>query len=106
MLPVDGSPNGATTPLTNLAYLSLVDWTGRIVRPDKRGAIAANVPMAIVDLGLDARQWQSQVLGIQTHYWRAVGAVDTLIEKASAMGQCWLKGQGVAGKLARKVRAG
>jgi hypothetical protein len=39
-------------------------------------------------------EWYSQATGIEQRYWRAVGAVDALIEKARAMGQCWLKGSG------------
>lgn len=39
--------------------------------------------------------------GIERDYWRAVGAVDALLDKARAMGQCWLKGLGVAKRVAQ-----
>ncbi len=79
-------------PITLSDYIELVDWTGRQVRNDKRDHIAATVPAALNMLGLQQRQWQTQVLGIESRYWRAVGAVDALIDKA--IGQRWLKGGG------------
>jgi len=36
--------------------------------------------------------------------WRAVGAVDVLIEKARSLGQCWLKGAGASA--VRKLKQG
>lgn len=45
-------------------------------------------------LGLAEHQWHAQATGIEQRYWRAVGAVESLIEKARDLGQCWLKGAG------------
>lgn len=75
-------------------YVALVDWTGRITRPDKRGVIAADAPAALRRLDLEPARWCTQVLGIESRYWRAVGAVEALLDKARQMGQCWLKGCG------------
>ncbi len=80
-------------------YLELVDWTARLLRQDKRGAIAASAPPILAKLGLQERQWQHQVLGVESRYFRAIGCVDALIAKAKAMGQCWLKGLGTAQRL-------
>jgi REP element-mobilizing transposase RayT len=75
----------------------------RISHVDKRGSIPASTPSVVRQLGLDDRQWQAQVLGIESQYWRAVGAVDALIAKARAMGQCWLKGVGVAQRIRAQI---
>ena len=80
--------------LTTDVYLDLIDWTARLLRPDRRGAIAPGTPPILATLGLAERQWQYQVLGIESRYFRAIGCADALIEKAKAMGQCWLKGLG------------
>lgn len=80
--------------ISTRAYLALVDWTGRLVKPGKRGVIDAVRPPILAHLGLREREWQCQVLGIESRYWRAVGAVESLMAKAQAMGQCWLKGSG------------
>ncbi|GLQ89892.1 hypothetical protein [Dyella flagellata] len=80
--------------LRTLEYLELVDWSGRMVREDKRGSIAPEAPAGLTRLGLRERQWQSQLLGIENRYWRAVGTAESLMAKARALGQCWLKGVG------------
>jgi len=82
--------------LTTSAYLELIDWTARLVRPDQRGMIPAATPPILVTLGLREAHWKSQVLGIESRYWRAIGSAQTLIDKAIAIGQCWLKGIGSA----------
>jgi hypothetical protein len=95
LLPISGSAAPAM-PLGLRDYLDLVDLTGRIARPDKRGVIDPSAIPILRRLGLDAASWHRQAFGIETHYWRAVGAVDALLTKASALGQCWLKGGGVS----------
>jgi hypothetical protein len=41
------------------------------------------------------------MLDTEMNYWRAIGSVQALIEKAAAMGQGWLKGIGTAQRLLR-----
>jgi REP element-mobilizing transposase RayT len=48
-------PNGLPFKLTD--YLELVDWTGRILRDDKRGAIAGGVPPILEQLNIDPKHW-------------------------------------------------
>jgi hypothetical protein len=38
-------------------YLELVDWTGRIIRSDKRGFIDDELPPILRRLQLSAKQW-------------------------------------------------
>jgi len=90
-------------PLKLVEYLELADWTGRILRADKRGAIDAATPPILRRLGLRQTAWSHQVQGIESRYWRAVGAVEALMEKAKALGQCWLKGGGAVRRLAQAV---
>jgi len=42
-------------------YLDLVDWTGRIIRQDKRGAIPKHSPPMMQRLGLNQNCWLSAV---------------------------------------------
>ncbi len=46
-------------------YIELVDWTGRIVRADKKGFIPQEAPSALPDLNLNQTQWQMLALEIQ-----------------------------------------
>lgn len=105
LTPVAGAVAASAIPATLLEYLELTDWTGRIARPDKRGSIAASTPPILRKLGLAADQWHTQATGIEQRYWRAVGAVDALIEKARDLGQFWLKGAGAACRQKRKQDA-
>ena len=94
--PMVGTLLAPALSLRMVDYLELVDWSGRRVREGKRGAIAMEVPSVLIKLGLQERQWHAQMLGIESCYWRAVGTVESLIIKASALGQHWLKGAGRA----------
>ena len=47
--------NGILFSLTD--YLELVDYTGRIIRPDKRGAIPINIPPILQRIQLDKASW-------------------------------------------------
>ena len=38
-------------------YIQLVDYTGRIIRPDKRGAIPSHYPPILQRLNLDQKEW-------------------------------------------------
>lgn len=94
LLPLSSSIEAPPLALGLLDYLEVVDWTGRAVKPGKRGAIAAKAPPVLMQLGLEAREWRLQVLAVESRYWRAVGTVEALLAKAQLIGQCWLKGCG------------
>lgn len=95
--PVAGSVPEPALALGLAEYLQLADWSGRVARADKRGVIASSAPPVLARLGLCERRWQAQALGCERNYWRAVGATETLLEKARALGQRWLKGGGSRG---------
>ncbi len=90
------APGFAVLAISTAGYLELVDWTGRQLRPDKRGHVAASTPPILAKLGLREPAWQSQVLGIERRYGRAIGSAQSLLDKAADMGQQWLKGIGMA----------
>ena len=98
--PLVGTASSPGLSLRALDYLDLVDWSGRVVREGKRGSIASQAPSALAQLGLRELQWQSQMLGIESRYWRAVGSAESLMAKARSLGQCWLKGAGKGRQLA------
>jgi REP element-mobilizing transposase RayT len=49
-------------------YLELVDFTGRILRPGKRGVIAAQLPPILHRLGLDQRDWLARATQFEARY--------------------------------------
>ncbi|MFZ1224527.1 MAG: hypothetical protein WAR01_14970 [Dokdonella sp.] len=92
-------------PISTEDYVDLIDWTARLTRPDKPGHIELTEPPILRKLGLTERQWHQQLLGTETHYWRAIGNAQSLMEKAAAIGQSWLKGIGNAQALLRRQAA-
>jgi len=98
--PLAGLLSGQVMSARVLDYLELVDWSGRVTREGKRGSIPAATPSVLTRLGMGERAWQSQMLGIESRYYRAVGTVESLMSKARDLGQCWLKGVGRARRVA------
>jgi hypothetical protein len=89
----------AFVPIRLGEYVALVEWTGRHLRPGKRGVIDAAAPSALMKLDTPGR-WTTRVKGNGSGYWRAVGEVEDLLAEAERIGQRWLKGIGLARKLA------
>ena len=47
--------------MTLIEYLQLLDWTGRQLKPGKRGAIPKNAPPILDRLNLSAEMWLHSV---------------------------------------------
>jgi len=47
-------------------YLALVDWTGRIIRSDKRGHIGNTMPPILERLQITADQWRINTTQFET----------------------------------------
>ncbi len=101
--PVRSGVRGVPLSISAGAYLELIDWTAHLVRPGKCHLGTPAAPSVLSRLGLRERQWQFQVLGIESRYFRAIGGAEALMAKAEAMGQCWLKGLGTAQRVARRT---
>jgi len=86
---VAGPPLAGRLPISESAYIRLVEWTGRHLHPGKRGVISADAPPALRSI-LDSKDWIRQVRGVESRYCRAIGSAEALLDKAKAMGQRWL----------------
>jgi len=60
--------------------------------PGKRGAITGPPPAALARIGYTPERWRSQVLAVGSDYYRAIGTVEALVDKAAEIGQKWLRG--------------
>ncbi len=56
--------------MSEVAYLELVDLTGRQLHPGKRGRLQAATPIVLKQIRLSEAQWLIQVRGIESRYWR------------------------------------
>ncbi len=82
------NPKGIGYSLVN--YLELLDWTGRIIREDKRGAICAQRPKLLIILALEDESWLELARGFGKNYQGAVGSLDELALFASHTGKRWI----------------
>jgi len=74
-------------------YLELVDWTGRCIREDKRGAISAQTPALLGALGLDNEAWFTLANDFGKTYHGAVGSLEELAAFAKNTGKSWIAGK-------------
>ena len=58
----------ASIPFSFKDYLELVDYTGRIIRPGKRGAIAATLPPILQRLGINPKRWHTNSTDFESIY--------------------------------------
>ncbi|MCB1628997.1 MAG: hypothetical protein KDI48_14820, partial [Xanthomonadales bacterium] len=110
--PVAGVPGELTLGISVRHYLGLVDWTGRVMHPTKRGKIDGAPPSVLDSLGLrdnaeqrpalldrfelSDRAWTHQVKGTESDFYRVIGAAERILTYAEDIGQQWLQGIGVA----------
>ena len=85
--PVFGIKSFNAPTITTAEYLELIDFTGRTVAPNKRGKIDATQPRVLQAMNLTSAHWTANVNGVGSGYWRLVGTVIEIKEKASAVGQ-------------------
>lgn len=83
-------PEGLPFRLTD--YLELVEWTGRIIREDKRGAIPANLPPLLERLNIDARHWAYLSQHFESPFGNLVGAGCHVRKACEALGKQWVHG--------------
>ena len=77
-------------------YLALVDWSGRILRPDKPGAIQGDLPSILHRLGIEVSAFSRHVGRSAWGFGRAIGTVDRLHAFAKQCGHRFVKGVGAA----------
>ncbi|MEZ0151153.1 MAG: transposase [Candidatus Reddybacter sp.] len=76
-------PDGLPCRLSD--YLELVDWTGRIVREDKRGAIDNSIPPLLSRLNISADHWLTLSTQFEGRFGRVVGTLRHLKQACAAL---------------------
>ena len=79
-------------PMSLDDYLRLVDWAGRQVREDKRGAIPADLAPILERLGIVPEELLETVAEFPRRFPRLAGRVDQLAARAKEIGRRWLHG--------------
>ena len=69
-------PTGLTFDLSD--YIESVDWTGRTIRKDKRGAIDDDVPPILQRLEFSSEQWLELTTRFEHRFKGLVGTIESL----------------------------
>lgn len=77
-------PKGLPFRLTD--YMALVDWSGRILRDDKRAAIDARHPEILSRLGIEAEHWRFLTRHFESRFKGLVGCAFKLMQACKALG--------------------
>lgn len=67
-------------------YLALVDWTGRAIRNDKRGAIPHDLPPILDRLDIDPEHWLILTTRFESRFKTLIGCAFKLKQAAIKMG--------------------
>ena len=86
------APKDQSLPCSTQDYLTLLDWTGRAIRGDKRGAIDKNLPPILKRLNIDADAWHELMQPKGNAFGRAMGQLDHMRLHAKALGLRWVRG--------------
>ena len=82
--PREPMPKGLPFPLKD--YLELLDWTGRIIREDKRGAISELVPPILERLHIEPKQWVYLTTHFESRFKGLVGTALKLKQACKRLG--------------------
>jgi hypothetical protein len=77
-------------------YLTLLDWTGRELRADKRGSIPDHLAPIMERLGLNRSNWVETVRGFGRLFKQAAGRSSSLVDAAARRSRRWFQGKAPA----------
>ena len=74
----------------------LLDWTGRELRRDKRGAIPEDLAPILDRLGVDRSNWVQTVCDFGRMFKQAAGRASSLVHAAPRCSRRWFQGKAAA----------
>jgi REP element-mobilizing transposase RayT len=89
--PRENMPEGLPFRLTD--YLELVDWSGRIIREDKRGAIPDGLPPILERLNMDVSQWLYLTQNFESPFKGLIGSIQKLKQACQVLGYVRIPGR-------------
>ena len=76
--------------MTVTDYLEILDWTGRLVRKDKRGSIPSSLKPILQRIGLKQSGWGTLIDQFGKLYKRVIGTADSIAKEATRRGQNYM----------------
>jgi len=87
-------------PIDFVAYLDLLQWTGRALSERADGCLRDTPPALLRELGLDSGAWLNALSAHRLATATALGTPEHLETHAAHCGRAWLRGVGLAKALA------
>jgi len=75
-------------------YFELTEWTGQVIREDKKGHIPSHIQPILQKLGVQQENWTTQVKNFGRNFGRVVGPASQLSTISSQQGLWWIRGSG------------
>ena len=94
-LPARASDQGFL-PIETRKYVMLLDWTGRELRRDKRGAVPEDLAPILDRLGVDRSNWVDTVREFGRMFKQAAGRATSLARAAPRCSRQWFQGKAAA----------
>lgn len=91
-------------PFSMTDYLELLDWSGRIVHPRKRGQIKLNQPPILKRLSIDSNHLIRYLNRREQGFVYVIGTRQAIKDAASELGRKFLKGISAANRLFPAVK--
>ncbi len=82
--------------ITTAEYFDLVDKSGRMTRPDKRGTIDADLAPILLRIGANPEAWPETISCFGSKFRLAAGMLSHLRDFADQLGRRWLTGVATA----------
>ena len=95
-VPASLFPSQGFLPIEVEHYVMLLDWTGRELRADKRGAIPDHLAPIVERLGLNRSNWVETVRGFGRLFKQAAGRSSSLVDAAARRSRRWFQGKAAA----------
>ena len=80
-------------PLNLNDYLELIDWSGRVIREDKKGTIPEHLPVILQRINMNPHHWIYLTKNFEKPFTSLVGAIHHVRKTYEAMGKCWIHGR-------------
>lgn len=95
LLPFVGNPRQEMPkglPFRLSDYLELLDWSGRILKMDKRGSIPQGIPPILIRLNINPKHWVYLNTHFESRFKRLVGSAYKIQMACDELGQHWAHG--------------
>ena len=92
-----------TLPISRKEYFELLDWTGRILRQNKKGKIPNHLKPILQRLDLNENQWIESLKTFRHRFFHVIGNLQNPNGFARKKNKDWIRGKGGAKTLYRQV---